>query len=87
MEEGTLKKFLKFPNTNVQAIDRDINSLSIAKEFEKKFPKDLNFIKLKFSQLDKVSNDYVDTLIFDLRLIIYSIRRSLEDFHLSQIKN
>ena len=35
---------------------------------KKNFPKDLNFIKLKFSQLDKISKENVDVIIFDLGL-------------------
>ena len=62
------KKSLKFPKTNVLAIDRDKNSLSTANELEKKFPNRFKFNQLKFSQLDKISNDYVDTIIFDLGL-------------------
>ena len=72
---GFSKEILKFPKTNVLAIDRDSNSLSTAKELEKKFPNRFKFNQLKFSQLDEVSNDYVDTIIFvytllhDLQLI------------------
>ena len=65
---GFSKEILKFPKTNVLAIDRDSNSLSTAKELEKKFPNRFKFNQLKFSQLDEVSNDYVDTIIFDLGL-------------------
>ena len=65
---GYSKEILKFPNTSVLAIDRDINVLSAARELERKFPNRFKFNQLKFSQLDKVSIDYVDTIIFDLGL-------------------
>ena len=65
---GYSKEILKFSETNVKAIDRDKNALSIAKKLEKKFPRRFKFYQLKFSQLDKISNDFVDTIIFDLGL-------------------
>ena len=65
---GYSKEILKFSETKVNAIDRDKNALSIAKKLESKFPHRFKFYQLKFSQLDKVSNDYVDIIIFDLGL-------------------
>ena len=65
---GYSKEILKFLSTNVQAIDRDKKSLLIAEEFEKKFPLRFKFYRLKFSQLDTVSKDNVDVIIFDLGL-------------------
>ena len=65
---GYSKEILKFSETNVKAIDRDKNALSIAKKLEKKFPRRFKFYQLKFSQLDKISNDLVDAIIFDLGL-------------------
>ena len=41
---GYSKEILKYPNTIVQAIDRDKKAIPIAKKLEKNFPKDLNFI-------------------------------------------
>ena len=65
---GYSKEILKFPKTYVYAIDRDKKVLSLAKKLEIKFPKRFKFYQKKFSQLDSVSNDYVDTVIFDLGL-------------------
>ena len=65
---GYSKEILKFSETYVKAIDRDKNALSIAKKLEKKFPRRFKFYQLKFSQLDKIPNDFVDTIIFDLGL-------------------
>ena len=65
---GYSKEILKYPNTYVEAIDRDKKALPIAKELEKKYPSRFKFHRIKFSQLDKISADLVDTFIFDLGL-------------------
>ncbi len=65
---GYSKEILKYPKTYVQAIDRDKNALPIAKELEKKYPDRFKFNQIKFSQLDKITVDHVDTFIFDLGL-------------------
>jgi len=65
---GYSKEILKFPSTNVLAIDRDKKVLAIAKEIEKKYPQRFKFHQLKFSQLETISTDNVDTVIFDLGL-------------------
>jgi 16S rRNA (cytosine1402-N4)-methyltransferase len=65
---GYSKEILKFTKTHVQAIDRDKKVLPIAKKLERKFPKRFKFYQKTFSQLDSISNDYVDTVIFDLGL-------------------
>ena len=63
---GYSKEILKFNNTNVLAIDRDEKILSIAKEIKKKFPKRFQFYQKKFSELNDLSHDKVDVVIFDL---------------------
>ena len=65
---GYAKEILNFPNTNVQAIDRDKKALPIAEMLKKKFPKRFKFHQIKFSQLDTISNNNVDIIIFDLGL-------------------
>ena len=65
---GYSKEILKIPKTEIVAIDRDKNSISIAEELEKKFPKRFKFYQIKFSQLDTISEDNVDAIIFDLGL-------------------
>ena len=65
---GYSKEILKFSKTYVQAIDRDKKVIHIAKELELKFPKRFKFYQKKFSQLDSISEDYVDVVIFDLGL-------------------
>ncbi len=65
---GYTKEILKFSKTFVQAIDRDKKALVIAKEFKKKFPLRFEFHQLKFSQVEQISIDSVDTVVFDLGL-------------------
>ena len=65
---GYSKEILKFSNTFVQAIDRDSKVASIAKKFKKRFPKRFEFFSIKFSQIDTIPKNKVDTIIFDLGL-------------------
>jgi len=65
---GYSKEILKFSKTNVLAIDRDKKILAEAKKIEKKYPKRFKFHQLKFSQLETISIDNVDVIIFDLGL-------------------
>ena len=62
------KQILKFSKTNVLGIDRDKKVLTEAKKLEKKYPKRFKFHQLKFSQLETISIDNVDVVIFDLGL-------------------
>ena len=62
------KEILKFSETIVEALDRDKKILPIAKELEKKFPQRFKFYQIKFSQIDTISRDRVDAVIFDLGL-------------------
>ena len=65
---GFSKEILKFSKTNVLAIDRDKKVFLEAKKLEKKYPKRFKFYQLKFSQLESISIDNVDVVIFDLGL-------------------
>ncbi len=65
---GYSKALLKFPKTKVTALDRDVNVIGVANKFEKKFQKRFEFYKIKFSQINSVLKDQVDTVIFDLGL-------------------
>ena len=65
---GYSKEILKLSNTTVQAIDRDKKVIKFAKELEKKFPQRFKFYQKKFSQLDTISKESVDAIIFDLGL-------------------
>ncbi len=65
---GFSKEILKYSNTTVQAIDRDKKAYTIAKDLEKKFPQRFKFYQKKFSQLENISKENVDAIIFDLGL-------------------
>jgi 16S rRNA (cytosine1402-N4)-methyltransferase len=65
---GYSKEILKFSNTTVLAIDRDKKAFKIAKELEQKFPRRFKFYQTKFSQLETISKENVDVVIFDLGL-------------------
>ena len=65
---GYSQEILKFSNTEVRALDRDKKVFYLAKKLEKKFPSRFKFFQIKFSQLDKVSSENVDVIIFDLGL-------------------
>lgn len=65
---GYSKEILKFSNTTVQAIDRDKKAFFLAKELEKKFPNRFKFYQIKFSEIESISREKVDTIIFDLGL-------------------
>jgi|TARA_E500000178_G_C17036211_1_gene763497 16S rRNA (cytosine1402-N4)-methyltransferase len=65
---GYSKEILKISETNVHAIDRDKKTLSVAEELKKKFPDRFKFYQIKFSQLESISTNFVDVVIFDLGL-------------------
>ena len=65
---GYSREILKVPNTCIKAIDRDNKIKSLANDLEKKFPERFKFYQIKFSQLDTISNEHVDAVIFDLGL-------------------
>ena len=52
---GYSQAILKFPNTNVVAIDRDELTKKFADDLLTKFPKRFSFFQEKFSNLGKVS--------------------------------
>jgi 16S rRNA (cytosine1402-N4)-methyltransferase len=64
---GYSKKFLD-SFTHVKAIDRDKKALLLANQLKVKFPQQFSFYHIKFSQLDTISKDFVDAVIFDLGL-------------------
>ena len=65
---GYTDNLLKFPKTTIIALDRDPSVISIAKKIEKKFQSRFKFYQLKFSQIDQILKNNVDTIIFDLGL-------------------
>ena len=65
---GYSKEILKFSNTFVYAIDRDKKASIFAEKLKEMYPERFQFHQIKFSQLDTISNENVDTIIFDLGL-------------------
>jgi len=65
---GYTKEILKYKNTNVIGIDRDIESKKIAKKIEEKYPNRFYFKNLRFSKLNnlKLKNENIRGIIFDL---------------------
>ena len=65
---GYTKKILKFPDTKVIGIDRDIASSKKAKDIEQKFQNRFSFRNKRFSQLNnlKLKNENIRGIIFDL---------------------
>ena len=65
---GYSNAILKFPKTKVIGLDRDAAVASIGKNLEKKFQNRFKFYQIKFSDLDIILKNHVDTIIFDLGL-------------------
>ncbi|MDC3138443.1 16S rRNA (cytosine(1402)-N(4))-methyltransferase RsmH [Candidatus Pelagibacter sp.] len=65
---GYTKKILDFENTNVIALDRDIESAKIASQLKESFKDRFIFKNIKFSQLNnlKLKNENIRGVIFDL---------------------
>ena len=65
---GYTKEILKFSNTKVIAIDRDIESKKIADQIKKNFTDRFLFKNIKFSQLNnlKLKNENIKGVFFDL---------------------
>ena len=65
---GYSKKILDFENTNVIALDRDIESTKIANQLKENFEERFIFKNIKFSQLNnlKLKNENIRGVIFDL---------------------
>ena len=65
---GYTKEILKFENTKVIALDRDIETVEIANEIKKKFEERFRFKNIKFSQLNnlKLKNEDIRGIVFDL---------------------
>ena len=61
-------QLLKFPKTIVKGLDRDDKVKELGNNLEKKFPQRFKFHQTTFSQLESVTEDLVDVIIFDLGL-------------------
>ena len=65
---GYTKEILKYQNTKVIGLDRDIKSEIIGKEIQEKFPDRFLFKNLRFSMLNnlKLKNENIKGIVFDL---------------------
>ena len=65
---GYTKEILKYQNTKVIGLDRDINSEIIGKLIQEKFPDRFLFKNLRFSKLNnlKLKNENIKGIVFDL---------------------
>ena len=73
---GYSKEILKFPNTKVIGIDRDVKSKKIADQISRNFEDRFFFKNIKFSQLNnlKLKNENIKGVIFDLGYSLNQIR-------------
>ncbi len=65
---GYTKEILKYQNTKVIGLDRDINSEVIGKEIQEKYPNRFLFKNLRFSKLNnlKLKSENIKGIVFDL---------------------
>ena len=84
---GYSKQLLKFSKTIVKGLDRDDKVQKIGKNLEKQFPKRFKFYQTTFSQLDTVTKDYADVIIFDLGLSSIQLNDLERGFSFKSDKN
>ena len=72
---GYTKELLKFSQTEVIAIDRDIYTIKIAKKIKKDYSNRFSFFNEKFSNIERVlkKNQKVDAIIFDLGMSSFQL--------------
>ena len=65
---GYTKEILKYKDTKVLGLDRDIESKKKAKEIEEKFPERFHYKNLRFSKLNnlKLKDENIKGIVFDL---------------------
>ena len=63
---GYTKKILENNSNNVIALDRDSAVRSIATKFQTKYKKRFEFYNRKFSDINKIQDDNIKAIIFDL---------------------
>ncbi len=82
---GYSKKILDFKNTNVIALDRDIESAKIANQLKENFEDRFIFKNIKFSQLSnlKLKNENIRGIIFDLGYSYTQIKDPLKGLSFS----
>jgi 16S rRNA (cytosine1402-N4)-methyltransferase len=65
---GYSRQLLKFSKTVVKGLDRDTNVKEIGKRLERQYPQRFKFYQTTFSELEIVTKDLVDVIVFDLGL-------------------
>ena len=65
---GYSKTLLEFSKTIVKGLDRDNKAKEIGNKLERKFPQRFKFYQTTFSQLEAVTKEFVNVIIFDLGL-------------------
>ena len=84
---GYSKQLLKFSKTIVKGLDRDDKIKILGKNLEKKFPKRFKFYQTKFSQLETVTKENADVIIFDLGLSSIQLNDLERGFSFKSNKN
>ena len=84
---GYSRELLKFSKTIVKGLDRDNKVKKLGKKLEEKFPQRFKFYQTTFSQLENVTQDLVDTIIFDLGLSSIQLNDLERGFSFKSNKN
>ena len=86
---GYSKAILKFPDTKVISLDRDLIAKNHANILLKEFPKRFNFFQEKFSNLDKIikKNLKPKAIIFDLGLSSFQLSDEKRGFSFNSKKS
>ena len=73
---GYTKEILKYKNTKVIGLDRDINSEVVGKKIQEDFPNRFLFKNLRFSKLNnlKLRNENIKGILFDLGYSLTQIK-------------
>ena len=84
---GYSKELLKFSKTIVKGLDRDSKVKELGKSLEKKFPDRFKFYQTTFSQLENVTKNLADVIIFDLGLSSIQLNNFERGFSFKSNKN
>ena len=63
---GYSERILKETSNNIIALDRDISVKAKAQKFQEKYKKRFKFKNIKFSDINKITNNNIKAIIFDL---------------------
>ena len=71
---GYSNALLRFPKTKVIGLDRDETTKLFANKLKKKFKQRFKFFHVKFSQIDQILDEEIDTIIFDLGVSSFQLK-------------